>query len=188
MRAQQPLLRLARDGGPGRLVAENVLAVVSAVISGAAGAYVLKLMADAAVGTDLTVQPGQTVVVSGDQGLAAAPAWGAGGFSVQQSGSLSLEYVRLDAVSSAFGSVSSSVGLPSLPDACPPFAPFRPTVIRRPLNPLPFDALCVRRRARRSQSRAAARSRWPGSHSRMQFLAWRWPDSPVPAAGLSLRL
>ena len=153
------------------------------MISGAAGAYVLKLMADAAVGTDLTVQPGQTVVVSGDQGLAAAPAWGAGKFSVQQSGSLSLEYVRLD----AFGSVSSS-GLPSLPDACLPFAPFRPTVIRRPLNPLPFDALCVRRRARRSQSRAAARSRWPGSHSRMQFLAWRWPDSPVPAAGLSLRL
>ena len=120
-----------------------MLALVSAVISGAAGAYVLKLMADAAIGTDLTVQPGQTVVVSGDQGLAAAPAWGAGGFSVQQSGSLSLEYVRLDAVSFMFGSASSSVGFPSRPAVCPPFKPFRPIVIRRPLTSPSYDVLCA---------------------------------------------
>ena len=71
----------------GGFVGENVAALVSAVISGAAGSYILKLMRDASVGVDLEIQPGQLVVVSGDERLAAAPVWGTGGFSVRQSGS-----------------------------------------------------------------------------------------------------
>ena len=45
----------------------------------------------------LAVRPGQSVIASGDRGLPAAPAWGVGGFTVQQFGSLALSYVRLDA-------------------------------------------------------------------------------------------
>ena len=74
-------------------------AFVSAVISGAAGTYVLQLVEDANVGTDLMIEPRQNVVVDGDPTLAMAPAWGTGGFSVQQFGSLSLSTVRLDSVS-----------------------------------------------------------------------------------------
>ena len=35
------------------------------------------------------------VVVSGDEGLAAAPSWGSGGFAVQKFGSISLAHVGL---------------------------------------------------------------------------------------------
>eukprot|EP01046_Picozoa_sp_COSAG06_P033669 COSAG06_NODE_3455_length_5319_cov_12.049425_2_plen_655_part_00 len=56
----------------------------SAVVSGAAGSYIVTLTADAGVGTDLIIQPGQDVQISGDPGLAAAPSWGSGGFTVQE--------------------------------------------------------------------------------------------------------
>jgi hypothetical protein len=50
----------------GGFLGENVAAFVSAVISGAAGIYVLMLMEDAdCVGTDLVVQPWQNVIISG---------------------------------------------------------------------------------------------------------------------------
>eukprot|EP01050_Picozoa_sp_SAG11_P018847 SAG11_NODE_2913_length_2842_cov_109.057966_1_plen_623_part_00 len=81
----------------GGFLGRNVQAFVSAVISGAAGTYVLTLVEDADVGTDLVVQPGQNVTISGDVGLAEAPRWGVGGFSVGEMGSLSLSYVQLDA-------------------------------------------------------------------------------------------
>ena len=99
-------------------IGEDFAAFFSSVVSGAAGTYLATLLADAGISTDLTIQPGQVVVVSGDQSLAAAPAWGTGRFSVLQFGSLLLSYVQLDAVSSAFGSVSPSVGLPCLPAYC----------------------------------------------------------------------
>ena len=70
-------------------------AFISAVISGAAGAYVLTLIEDADVGTDLVVQPGQNVVISEDAGLSEAPSWGSGGFDVAQAGSLSLANVAV---------------------------------------------------------------------------------------------
>jgi hypothetical protein len=68
----------------------------SAVVSGAAGTYIVTLTADAGIGTDLTIQPGQDVRISGDLGLAAAaPSWGGGSFTVRQDGSLSLTSLAL---------------------------------------------------------------------------------------------
>jgi hypothetical protein len=81
----------------GGFLGEDVVAFVSAVISGAAGTYVLTMMGDADVGTDLPIQPGQHAAISGDPSLGEAPAWGSGGFMVQQSASLSLTHVSLSA-------------------------------------------------------------------------------------------
>jgi hypothetical protein len=80
----------------GGFLGEDVAAFVSAVISGAAGTYALTLMGDADVGTDLTIQPGQTVIINGDPTLVEAPNWGSGGFAVEEMGSLALAYVQLD--------------------------------------------------------------------------------------------
>ena len=71
----------------------------SAVVSGAGGTYLVTLLADAGISTDLTIHAGQTVVVSGDEGLVVPPGWGAGGFEVEQFGSLALSRVRLPTVS-----------------------------------------------------------------------------------------
>jgi hypothetical protein len=67
----------------------------SAVVSGAPGVYVGLLVEDAAISTDLEIRPGQSVTVSGDRSLPSAPAWGTGGFTVEERGSLSLAYVGL---------------------------------------------------------------------------------------------
>eukprot|EP01051_Picozoa_sp_SAG22_P001635 SAG22_NODE_66_length_22936_cov_626.714279_20_plen_1767_part_00 len=80
----------------GGFLGQNVDAFVSAVISGAAGTYVLTLTEDADVGTDLVVQPGQNVNISGDAGLAEAPSWGMGGFTVENDGLLSLTGIVVD--------------------------------------------------------------------------------------------
>jgi hypothetical protein len=72
-----------------------VAAFVSAVISGAAGTYVLTLDGDADVGTDLVIEPGQNVIISGDLGLAKAPRWGTGDFAVQEHAKLSLRNLLL---------------------------------------------------------------------------------------------
>ena len=53
----------------GGFLGQNVDAFVSAVISGAAGTYVLLLMENADVGTDLLIQPGQNFIMNGDPGL-----------------------------------------------------------------------------------------------------------------------
>ena len=50
------------------------------------------------VQTDLVIQAGQVVVVSGDPVLVQAPSWGSGGFTVQQYGSLSLTGVALNSL------------------------------------------------------------------------------------------
>ena len=55
------------------------------------------------VRTDLAIQAGQVVVVSGDEELAAAPSWGTGGFVVEQYGSLALSRVRLAGALSVAG-------------------------------------------------------------------------------------
>eukprot|EP01051_Picozoa_sp_SAG22_P007238 SAG22_NODE_502_length_9704_cov_23.436439_5_plen_637_part_00 len=87
----------------GGFLGQNVAAFVSAVISGATGTYVLTLTEDANVGTNLVVQPGQNVIISGDAGLAEAPRWGTGGFTVGEMGSLALAYVRLARALSVVG-------------------------------------------------------------------------------------
>ena len=67
----------------------------SAVLSGAAGSYIVTLTADAGISTDLVIEPGQDVRISGDLALGAAPSWGSGGFTVQQDGLLSLTGLAL---------------------------------------------------------------------------------------------
>jgi hypothetical protein len=84
----------------------------SAVSSGAAGSYFVTLTVDAGIGTDLIIQPGQDVHISGDPGLAVAPSWGGGGFEVQQFGSMSLSNVVVTATDVVF--TATNGGLLSL--------------------------------------------------------------------------
>jgi hypothetical protein len=79
----------------GGFLGHNLEAFVSAVISGAAGTYVLTLVEDADVSTDLTIQPGQNVIISGDPRLAEAPRWGSGGFTLGEGASLALTSIDL---------------------------------------------------------------------------------------------
>jgi hypothetical protein len=80
----------------GGFLGQNVAAFVSAVISGAAGTYVLTLaLADANVGNDLTVQPGQNVIISGDVGLVEWSSWGSGGFTFGEVAALTLTFLTL---------------------------------------------------------------------------------------------
>eukprot|EP01046_Picozoa_sp_COSAG06_P012925 COSAG06_NODE_772_length_12432_cov_119.880159_8_plen_584_part_00 len=83
----------------------------SAVVSGAVGSYILTLMEDVGMSTDLTIEPGQDVRISGDPGLAAAPSWGSGGFTVQERGSLALQNIALNpsAIIDLRGSASLSL-------------------------------------------------------------------------------
>ena len=90
---------------------------LNVLISGAAGHFLLQLLENPGVTTDTLVQRNQVVKINGRRSTT-AHAWGTGGFSVQQGGSLSLIYLKLDIVSSAFDCVSSSAGLPSLPACC----------------------------------------------------------------------
>ena len=68
----------------------------SSVVSGAAGTYMATLTENQDVHTDPTIQPGQAVLVSGDPGLAVAPTWGSGSFTVGELASLSLNYLQID--------------------------------------------------------------------------------------------
>jgi len=67
----------------------------SAVVSGAAGSYIVTLTADVGMSTDLTIQLGQDVHISAESGLLVAPRWGSGGFTVQQGGKLALDGIIL---------------------------------------------------------------------------------------------
>jgi hypothetical protein len=68
----------------------------SAVVTGAAGAYIGTLVEEPGIRTDLTVTPGQRVSVSGDRSLMQTPpSWGFGGFAVQERGLLSLTYLTV---------------------------------------------------------------------------------------------
>ena len=95
----------------------------SAVVSGAAGSYIVTLRLDAGISTDLVIRPGQDVHISGGPGLAAAPSWGSGScndrgscrsqgsFSVQETGSLALRNIRLLAGVFTYGdAIVSMVG------------------------------------------------------------------------------
>ena len=95
----------ASEGG---YLGADFASFLSAVISGAAGAYIVTLTEDAGIGTDLTIRPGQDVRISADPGLAAAPSWGSGGFTVQERGSLSLTFL---AVRGAIGAEQGGASL-----------------------------------------------------------------------------
>eukprot|EP01051_Picozoa_sp_SAG22_P012745 SAG22_NODE_1354_length_4636_cov_70.001763_2_plen_372_part_00 len=79
----------------GGFVGENVDAFLPSVISGAAGSYILKLMTNANIRTNLTINPRQQVLISGDRALSRPPTWGSGRFTVAETGSLSLSYMTL---------------------------------------------------------------------------------------------
>jgi hypothetical protein len=84
----------ASEGG---YLGSDFASFFSAVVSGAAGAYLVMLTEDAGIATDLAIRPGQDVRIIGTPGLAAAPSWGSGGFTVEERGSLSLTSVALSA-------------------------------------------------------------------------------------------
>jgi hypothetical protein len=67
----------------------------SSVISGAAGAYIVTLHDDVEINTDMVIQPGQDVRISGDLGLTVPPSWGSGGFSVREEGVLVMLYLTV---------------------------------------------------------------------------------------------
>ena len=90
--------------GPGGYIGRDVKAFVSSVIAAAQGFYgVVVAENDAQVGVDLTTQPGQIMRIAGDpavadDGGAAAPAWGTGGFTVIERGILSLTRLTVSGV------------------------------------------------------------------------------------------
>ena len=85
----------ATEGG---YLGNDVQSFLSAVISGAAGFYAVTVTEDAGIGTDLTIQPGQNVQISGDPSLVQAPSWGSGGVVVGERGSLALARVMIGAL------------------------------------------------------------------------------------------
>eukprot|EP01046_Picozoa_sp_COSAG06_P012930 COSAG06_NODE_772_length_12432_cov_119.880159_13_plen_730_part_00 len=86
----------------------------SAVISGAAGSYIVTLTEDVGISTDVMIRPGQDVRISGDLGLAVAPSWGSGGFTVGEQGSLTVTYVSFDASASLTVTSGGSLSLASM--------------------------------------------------------------------------
>eukprot|EP01047_Picozoa_sp_COSAG01_P056072 COSAG01_NODE_6315_length_3741_cov_10.035969_2_plen_710_part_00 len=82
----------AAEGG---YIGGDALTFVSAVVSGAAGLFMLTLTTLAAsISTLLTVEPGQVVAISGAVGQHTT--WGTGGFSVLQRGVLTLGRVSVN--------------------------------------------------------------------------------------------
>ena len=82
----------------GGYIGDVFAAFFSSVISGASGTYMVKMTADQNVRTDLTIEPGQVVVINGDQRLPRPPTWGSGRFIVGESASLSLSHMQVDTV------------------------------------------------------------------------------------------
>ena len=101
----------ASEGG---YLGSDFASFVSAVVSGAAGSYLVTLTEDAGIGTDLVIQPGQDVHISGDPNLAVAPSWGSGGFTVEEFGSLSVTNVQLDAIGAVVVVNGGSLSLANL--------------------------------------------------------------------------
>jgi hypothetical protein len=77
-------------------------------VSGAAGVFFGLLLEDADISTPLVITPGQTVSVSGDRSLMAAPRWGSGGFTVEERGSLSVSYTTMQSDLTVLGGGTSS--------------------------------------------------------------------------------
>lgn len=85
---------VASEGG---YLGADVQSFFPVVVSAAAGTYIVTLVADAGIRTDLVINPGQDVRISGDLGLSATPpSWGSGCFTVQERGSLSLTYISVE--------------------------------------------------------------------------------------------
>ena len=70
----------------------------------------LTLTGDADVSTDLTMEPGQHVLIGRDLGLAEPPSWGAGGFTVDAGATL-----QLDGVEISGQGLATKINIPSGP-------------------------------------------------------------------------
>eukprot|EP01047_Picozoa_sp_COSAG01_P036824 COSAG01_NODE_2893_length_6905_cov_4.717455_6_plen_939_part_00 len=81
----------AADGG---FIGSDVTTFVSAVVSGAAGLFVLTMQVSSSISTLLTIEPGQTVSIGGNSSHSVV--WGTGGFSIMQHGSLTLSELMIN--------------------------------------------------------------------------------------------
>ena len=79
----------------GGYIGDDLSSFFSSVVSGAAGTYTGTLTQDAGISTDLTIQPGQIVLLTGDIAVVQAPLWGSGGFTVGEAASLSLTFLGI---------------------------------------------------------------------------------------------
>lgn len=86
---------LQTDGG---YLGSNFATFLSAVIARAPGTYMVTVTENQDVVSPFSCTAGQTVIVSGDRALEAAPTWGSGGFMVGESASLTLSYLQVDTV------------------------------------------------------------------------------------------
>eukprot|EP01046_Picozoa_sp_COSAG06_P046589 COSAG06_NODE_6623_length_2852_cov_4.446785_3_plen_276_part_00 len=99
----------ASEGG---YLGADLASFFSAVVSGVAGVYLLTLTEDADINTDLTIQPGQDVRISGAPGLTEAPSWGSGRIDIQGRATLALKWVKL--ASTLYATADASVTLKSV--------------------------------------------------------------------------
>ena len=77
----------ASEGG---YLGSDFASFFSAVVSGATGSYIVTLVEDAGIGTDLVIRPGQDVRISGDPAMQVGPSWGDGAFTVESRSVLQL--------------------------------------------------------------------------------------------------
>ena len=99
----------ASEGG---YLGADSAAFFSAVVSGAAGSYLVRLTEDVGISMDLAIEPGQDVHISGDSSLTAATNWGPGSFVVQERASLSLSNLALGEASTiVFAGISNTVSI-----------------------------------------------------------------------------
>jgi hypothetical protein len=83
----------ASEGG---YIGADAQSFFSAIVSGAAGFYIVTLVADVGTETDVIVRPGQDVNINGNVALSPAATWGNGGFTVQERASLAVAHVVLN--------------------------------------------------------------------------------------------
>jgi hypothetical protein len=97
----------ASEGG---FLGLDFAAFFSAVVSGAAGFYIVTLSEDARISTDVTIHPGQDVRINGDRSRVSKPSWGTGSIEISQLASLSLSYLMLPgAINAVPGAIQLSV-------------------------------------------------------------------------------
>ena len=82
----------AAEGG---YLGSDVQSFCSAVVSGAAGSFIVTVVGDAGVDTDIVVRLGQDVFIASDPAMAIAPIWGGGGFEVSRRAALSVRRIQI---------------------------------------------------------------------------------------------
>jgi hypothetical protein len=101
----------ASNGG---YLGRDARSFLSSLLSGAPGEFICTLDEDAEVHTDVDIQPGMRVQVTGDASLPEPPFWGVGSFSVGERASLSLAYLLLDSAATIAVTAGGSLALTDL--------------------------------------------------------------------------